>query len=149
MSLLDDIEEEARSLMDAHGLTDWTLKFDRASRQYGYCNWRDKVISLSNILCCLNSREETTQAILHEIAHALEPYESHNIQWLRTARAIGYVGNRCYDKGVIEPKAKYKLICPNCKKFQYRNRIGKRRSCFTCGGPYFDVNFLLVYEENK
>jgi hypothetical protein len=100
VEILDSIDTEVNSLLIKHELADWTFEFDTAEKRYGWCSWTKKKITLSIMLCICNPRHETTQTILHEIAHALTPYHHHNLHWLETARSIGYTGGRCYGREV-------------------------------------------------
>lgn len=70
----------------------------------GDCFWKTKTIRLQPRFVELNSEEVVSQAILHEIAHALTPKHRHNKFWKRKAIAIGCNGIRCYGKEVIKCK---------------------------------------------
>lgn len=104
--LLDSIAQEVQDYFVKYNLNGWTFEFDEAAKRYGWCDSNKKRISLSVILCVLNPRAETTQTILHEIAHAIAGCEhQHNLFWLQTARKIGYTGSRCYKNNVLTPAA--------------------------------------------
>lgn len=119
----------AVQLMNQHGLTDWTFKFDRSSRRFGRCEYAPKVISLSAPLTELNSLTEVRDTILHEIAHALVGVgHHHDWIWQCKARQIGAKGERCYSDAVITPKALYESICAFCKLVHKRNRLTQRTS---------------------
>jgi predicted SprT family Zn-dependent metalloprotease len=153
MSLLDDIEEETRTLLDSHGLHDWTVRFNRASNVYGICKYRTKEILLSDVLCLLNSREQTRDTILHEIAHALTPRDSgHGYEWKSVARQIGAKPERCFSaQEVATPKKKYWYGCELCGRHSFCNRKKKlNRSCVPCAkSPFYVEAFKLIYKENK
>ena len=71
----------------------------------GECNWSKRIIRLQPTYVELNTVEEITNTILHEIAHALTPKHGHNYFWKRKAIEIGCTGKRTYGKNVIREKA--------------------------------------------
>ena len=80
----------ARELMDAHGLNEWGLRFDRARRRAGMTSFSDSTISLSRVLMPLFDEDDVRGTILHEIAHAIVgPDHGHDSVWKATARSIG------------------------------------------------------------
>ena len=61
----------AASLLDEHGLTDWSFDIDRATSRAGACHHFQRAILLSNSHCIKTNAENIRDGILHEIAHAL------------------------------------------------------------------------------
>ena len=117
----------AIELMEKHGLTEtgWTFKWSRGKKQFGACatkfNRRTKTfvykeIRLSAPLTELNSEEQVTDTILHEIAHAIAGTAAgHGPEWRRVARAIGAKAERCYSsKDVNMPAHKLEVVCGCC-----------------------------------
>ncbi|OED38134.1 hypothetical protein AB833_20860 [Chromatiales bacterium (ex Bugula neritina AB1)] len=101
--------------MKKHGLSGWTGGLDNARRRFGVCRFYQQQISLSRVLCELNSEEEVRDTILHEIAHALawERYgEScgHDRRWKAICVEIGARPVACYDSGVVQPTAPWALV---------------------------------------
>jgi hypothetical protein len=65
-------ERLARSLMDEHGLWDWTFKFStRLRTTMGYCEAPTRTIGMSQQYVEANTKTVVRSVILHEIAHAL------------------------------------------------------------------------------
>lgn len=115
------VKLQARKLMDHHGLLDWKFEFDRAKRRFGLCSYRRKTISLSAPLVLLNSQEETTDTILHEIAHAISfikyGHRGHGRIWKSVCVQIGARPQRCYSsKEVSQPSPKYLLVHKETKE---------------------------------
>ena len=87
---LVEVAEEARKLMDTHGLADWTFRFSAARHRLGECRERERVLLLSRKHAVNGSHAEVTDTILHEIAHALAGAKArHGPAWKEVARRIG------------------------------------------------------------
>jgi hypothetical protein len=128
----------ARSLMDRHGLADWTFAWDRARRRFGSCSVARKRITLSLHLARLNDEPEVRDTILHEIAHALAPGDGHGQRWKAACARVGAKPERCYrevvDGGVVSPKAGLRLGCVTCDWWVGRHRVTWAiQMCRTCG----------------
>ncbi len=95
----------ARSLMDTHGLQDWTLAFVEARRYLGVCQFHDRVIRIACHHAIEDSDEAVRDTVLHEIAHAMVGREAgHGPQWKATARRIGAVPQaKAYDTDMHTP----------------------------------------------
>ena len=141
-------------LLDKHGLLDlgWHFKMDNAKRRFGVCRYRTKVISISLPLTTLNSEEQVTDTILHEIAHALVgPRNGHGQIWKAKAIEVGCKPERCYNNEVKQPKGNYEADCPSCGHTHTRTkkpRQGKRHSCGVCQKG-FNHNKILVWKPTK
>lgn len=111
---LEESEKMALSLMRHHGLHDYKFQWMQPRKKFnlaGYCNWRDKVISLQPMFALCNYPVLVKRTILHEIAHALTPKQRHNRVWKEMAIKIGHSGNRCYGKEVKKRLRKEKASC--------------------------------------
>ena len=87
---LNGVAGMARRLMDAHGLTGWTVAFGEARKRLGDCHFRHHVIRISRTHALEGSGEQIRDTVLHEIAHAIAGYEAgHGPLWKATARRIG------------------------------------------------------------
>lgn len=151
---LREAEGRVRRLMDQHGLTDWTFRWDRAVRRFGYCLGRQKVISLSQPLVSMNEWPQVMNVALHEIAHALAgPGVGHGRAWKEIALRIGCTGERCYNASEVRaPAARFIGACPGCGVTVQRNRrkrIACSRCCRSHANGYFDARFLFKWSENK
>lgn len=146
----------ARRLMNEHGLTNWTFQYDRAKRRFGMCDHRRKTINLSSHLVALNTVEEVTDVILHEIAHALVgPGHKHDAVWKLKCVEVGARPERCYDsKEVNTPGYRWIGMCPNCGHTLGRHRLKegtKQLACNRCCKRYsrgkWDSQFLFEWME--
>ena len=120
---LEKARNIAMKMMRDHGLKDYTFKWDRAVRRFGYHNGRLKVISLSRPLTEHESNENrVTNTILHEIAHGLDyqkrGYSNHDKNWKKVAQSIGCSGERCSSNSTVNLSMVMKWIgeCPKCNK---------------------------------
>ena len=87
---LNSVAGTARRLMDAHGLTGWTLAFVEAKRRLGDCHFKDRVIRISRSHALEGSEAQIRDTVLHEVAHAIAGREAgHGPLWKATARRIG------------------------------------------------------------
>jgi hypothetical protein len=125
---LQDAKAMALTLMDAHGLQDWTFAFDRAVRRFGTCNRAMRRITLSAPLVKLNSEAEVRDTILHEIAHA-RSRGGHGRSWRREAARLGCRVRACYTGDVATPTPPFVGECPRCGRLSR----GHRRSKVACG----------------
>lgn len=122
----------ARELMDAHGLNEWGLRFDRARRRAGMTSFSDSTISLSRVLMPLFDEDDVRGTILHEIAHAIVgPDHGHDSVWKATARSIG-APDRARLTGVPSPPAPWVGRCPNGHEIERFRRPTGVRSCAKC-----------------
>lgn len=128
----------AVALMQEHGLSGWTFRFDHAFRRFGTCNNRKRVITLSRKIVLLSNESQVRNTILHEIAHALTPGQNHNAVWRAKALEIGCDGKRCYGDEVTTPVPKYRLFCPNCniEVPRYRRHRKVKLACLACCNRY-------------
>ncbi len=77
----------------------WKFKWSESNKWYGYCDYDQKTIRLSKPLVKEETRAHVQDTILHEIAHALAPYEAdndrldkfHGDNWMRIAEKIGAI----------------------------------------------------------
>ena len=87
---LGEVAQEARALMDAHGLEAWTLRFGAARRRLGACFVQPKIIEIARWHAAHGESRDVTNTILHEIAHALAGAKAgHGPAWKAVARRIG------------------------------------------------------------
>ena len=87
---LGEVAKEARALMDAHGLKQWTLRFAAARRRLGACFVQPKIIEIARWHAVHGESRDVTDTILHEIAHALAGAKAgHGPARKAVARRIG------------------------------------------------------------
>lgn len=96
MARLMEVDAQARELMDRHGLADWSFRFNDAEKKLGVCRYREKLILLSREHAVNGARDQVTDTILHEIAHALAgPGAGHGPAWKAVARRLGATPKSC------------------------------------------------------
>ncbi|MCE1180545.1 MAG: SprT-like domain-containing protein [Micrococcales bacterium] len=134
-----------RALMREHGLTGWTLSYDRAKTRAGACRFTTRQITLSRYLTHLHSEEEVRDTVLHEIAHALVgPRHGHDAVWRRQALAIGCTAERCVPEDAPRVEAPWVGICPAGHE-SHRHRAPTRvASCPKCA-RVFSPEHLLTW----
>ncbi len=141
----DEARRLARELMDAHGLGEWTLTFDRAKRRAGMCRSDRREISLSGPLTEVHSAAEVRDTVLHEIAHALVgPGHGHDAVWRREALRIGGSGRRCSSTAEPTIEGDWVGICPAAHRVTRHRRPARPMSCSRCL-PTFDPAHLLEW----
>ena len=87
---LFEAANQARSLMDEHGLGDWTFRFSAARSRLGECREREKLIRIGIRHAVTAEPREVRDTILHEIAHALAGAKAgHGPAWKTVATRIG------------------------------------------------------------
>ncbi|MCY4170164.1 MAG: SprT-like domain-containing protein [Bacteroidetes bacterium] len=90
ISRIQEVENQARELMNRYGLNDWVLEFNDARRQLGACKYSTRNIVLSRVLVLNHSPEQITDVILHEIAHAIAGWEAgHGPKWKAICEQLG------------------------------------------------------------
>jgi predicted SprT family Zn-dependent metalloprotease len=127
-----EIEQLARSLMQAHGLQPyWGFRFDNRRRRFGVCSYQEHCISLSWPVCQVNSDADIRDTILHEIAHALTPGAEHGHVWKMQAQMIGARPVRCAGAHVITPSGRWQGQC-GCSRICNRYRPPKPGARYQC-----------------
>jgi predicted SprT family Zn-dependent metalloprotease len=146
---LNDARKLAKNLIKEFGLSDWKIKFDRAFRRFGQCQFKNKTISLSRHLVLLNDKTHVEDVIRHEIAHALlgshyRPW--HGKKWKEMAVNCGAKPERCYDSTIVKGVKHYWIgTCPGCGVQTKRYRR-TRIACRKCCNGKFNVEFLFIWK---
>jgi hypothetical protein len=137
--------------MSKYNLDNWQFKWTNASRRFGSCNKKKRIISLSKLHGIYDDIELVKDTILHEIAHGLTPdiYLAHGKQWKEIALTIG-CNPKSYKKSSVSDKhsCKYKGICSNCNKIIYVNKRSNLicRSCYNNYSLNCRFNYSINYE---
>jgi predicted SprT family Zn-dependent metalloprotease len=133
--LFQPLLDVGKSLLEKHGLNEWTFTLDQAKRRAGCCHFDKKQISVSLLYASKTPQEKVTNTILHEIAHAIAGKKhNHDAYWKHIAISIGCDGERCHNENfasgnVIQyckngcwgremlrmTTSKYKRTCKYCK----------------------------------
>ncbi|QTE27885.1 SprT family zinc-dependent metalloprotease [Pengzhenrongella sicca] len=145
---IDEARSLAEGLMRTHGLTAWTLVFDRARTRAGVCRYDRREIGLSRVLTELHPEQTVRGTILHEIAHALlAPGHGHDAAWRAKALAIGGDGQRCLAPTAPRARAPWVGVCARGHEVYRHRRPTRPSSCDRCGRR-FDVAHLLAWRLN-
>lgn len=130
---------EWKRLQDQHeGLEAWTLRYDRARRRYGSCQYEPRTVTLSRVLVELNDLEESLDTLRHEAAHVLAgPYAGHGPAWRAACVMTGATPERCYKPDDVQtPKAPWHLVCRHCgtvvARRHRRDRRMEKKACASC-----------------
>lgn len=93
---LKEAQTIAHDLMVKHGLAQdgWTLRLDGAKVRVGYCQYSEKLISISRNHILTDDPKEVIDTITHEIAHALVGGEvkPHGPEWKAKHKELGGSG---------------------------------------------------------
>ncbi len=143
---LEDAQALTEVYMEQYKLQNWSFKFNKEKRRFGYCNHSQRIISLSEPLTTLNEEKNVENTILHEIAHALVGhFHSHDNVWKTKAKQLGCNGHRCYDSSIIEPKGLHQYQCPVCGNIKHTYRLLKcKHSCGKCSPNVYDEKYVRV-----
>nr|WP_296065410.1 SprT-like domain-containing protein [uncultured Actinoplanes sp.] len=138
----------ACGLMARHGLTGWRLVFDNAKTRAGVCRFDRREIGLSRALVSLYDVEQVTEAVLHEIAHALVgPRHGHDRAWRATARRIGCSGKRCMPPDAPSVDGPWVGVCPRGHRTTAHRRPVRVKSCRDCS-PGFTSSAIFTWSHH-
>ncbi|MFV0406301.1 MAG: SprT-like domain-containing protein [Propioniciclava sp.] len=145
MSNLQQVRQQAETLIARHLGDEWSFSFDNAKRRAGFCNYTRHRISLSRYLAARFDDDANQQTLLHEIAHALAGHTAgHGPAWKRIAHQLGYRGGRTApDPGVTE-LAPWVGVCPAGHTTYRHRRPTKVTSCGQCA-RHFDERFTITW----
>lgn len=133
---LTELEREARTLLDLHGLTEWEFGFDRAIQRVGQCNHWTRRITVSRTTAAAWPREEMIDTVLHEIAHALVgPSHGHDDVWRAKAVEVGARPESRVTVGDLPDVRPYQGTCPAGHTIRRARRI-RNISCSRCSTSY-------------
>jgi len=123
----------------------WGFDINERKTVLGFCNPKDKTISLSLPYITVLPIEEIEETIRHELAHAFD-FETrgrsdHSIHWKIWAMRCGAKPERCY-KGKNKPNPKYVGVCPTCGNVRGTWYRKPRRNfyCAVCPRAYQNVS---------
>jgi len=125
-----DAEKLAKDLINKY-IPGWGFAWIRSQRCYGKCSFSEHCIKLSLPLVQRNTVVETTNTILHEIAHAMAgPGHNHDWYWKAQCIKIGARPERCFDPTQVDTGAEWKAEC-KCPGRVFK-AIRKPRRSFIC-----------------
>lgn len=153
-----EVANEARSLMDRHGLEDWTFRFSAAKTRLGECRESERVIQLSARHAVTAEPRDATDTILHEIAHALAGASArHGPAWKAIATRLGARPRARAEESADarwrteEAKAKFRrgmVVSFRARRGQRHEgiieKLNPKRARVNCGGTVFLVPYLAM-----
>jgi len=124
-------------------ITSYRIKIFNSKNNAGRCDYKNKIISISNCSNNLQSNDiniakEIKNTLMHEFLHAMYPNSGHTGNWKAAANIINYssvnhkygIIKRCYD---IDNKTREMIV--KTTKYKYQAVC----SCSDCNGVY---NFM-------
>ena len=141
------VRDLAVELIELHlAGTGWSFGFDQAVKRFGQCSFSKRRITVSFVLCRVNTMEEIRDTLLHEIAHALAgPSNGHNHVWKRIARSIGCSGTTTATEGKLdEASLPWKGTCPNGHTVHRARAPQRDSSCNRCS-PRYSTDHLFTW----
>lgn len=147
-------QTQAIEAMAANGLLKkgWSFRYDNAKRRHGATHHDKKLITLSRELTHLNSVEEVTQTIFHEIAHALVgPRHGHDRVWAAQCVKLGIVPHRLASSDAVRVEPKWVGTCPNGHKTlrMRRMQLACSKCCRKYNGGKYSVHYSFIWTANK
>jgi predicted SprT family Zn-dependent metalloprotease len=106
--------------MDEHGLDEWSIAMDRATKRAGVCYPQRKLLSFSKLIMGAYDEAEVRNTVLHEIAHALVgARHGHDVVWRLKFISLGGNGKARTEASetvakAIEGQSKYRATCAGC-----------------------------------
>jgi predicted SprT family Zn-dependent metalloprotease len=125
-------EEIIRAEMNKHGLiaAGWTFRLGRASKQFGLCDEKRKLLTFSQAIAALNTDEDLREVVCHEIAHAkVGNAAGHGRVWRAMALACGANPERACGAHIVAPDGKYHATCSSCGHVTKMTRAPKHVMC--------------------
>lgn len=135
----------ARALMDAHGLGEWTFRFDRATRRAGSTRPCDRTLTLSGPLSDLYDEAQVRDVILHEIAHArVGTKHHHDAVWQAEARRLGARPSAHVSADAPRVSGPWVGTCPSGHTIDRMRAPRRVLTCARCS-PTFDLANVFTW----
>lgn len=132
---MTDWVEYCDQLLIDNGLAGWRTTISAGKRTIGLCDYSTKTIKLSKHHLGSDDEDYIKDTIIHEVAHALNPYNRHGSKWRSTAKSLGGTGEQ-YAKHSNYP-SKWSMMCANGHESRlFRWGMDRVYSC-KCGGLYY------------
>lgn len=133
----------ARTILDEHGLRDWTVGLDRAKTRAGATHFARRRITLSGPLTRVHDEALVRDTILHEVAHALVgPAHGHDRVWKAKAREVGASDSRCFSSEEATALAPFIGTCPAGHEIRRHKRPSRLVTCAQCSSRFDLANLF-------
>lgn len=144
-----DVLAFARFVLDQQGLSDWTVRWDRAKRRAGCCVHSKQELSFSAPLAQIYPVATLRDVVLHEVAHAVAgAHHNHDAQWRRVARQLGARPAALLPPDLPRPPAAWVGTCPRCGASKELHSAPRRVvSCGRCA-PQFQADLVFRWTRN-
>lgn len=144
-----DVLGFARDALDEHGLTDWSVRWDRAKRRAGQCRHGSRTISFSRTLAEIYPPSTMKDVVLHEVAHALAgPAHHHDAYWKKVARSLGATPKALLPATLPTPPHPWVGTCGRCGLVKRLHSMPRRVvSCGNCSAS-FRIDLVLDWSRN-
>lgn len=115
-------------LLEANGLTDWSVAFDESTQRRSTCRHSRQLITFSD--------SANQEDILHSVAHALAGTKEHDARFVHAAKRIG-----ANSSGKCDPlDADFVATCSGCGKEFYRSKLPEPQNV-----KHFSCDSLLTF----
>ena len=122
----------AAAMLAAHGLGDWSFRFNRSKLNMGLCRYGLRRVELSAHFVEGNSEEAVRDTLLHEIAHALAGRRAgHGPAWRAMCLRVGARPERLSYE-VDMPEGRWQAVCGGCGMRHHRHRRPKHMRGWFC-----------------
>lgn len=133
------------AVMKREGLVGWKFRISSAKTMHGCCDYTKRHIVLSEYALKI-STASVEDTILHEIAHALEPWDAHGPRWAAQCVRLGAAPTRC--KPGLNAPPKWIATCATCGRVSKKNRLtNRKRSCALCSHGVYNEKYRLTYRQ--
>lgn len=129
----DWVPKYVYELLEKYELREWRFQWSRTKRILGQCDYKNKLILISEHYAAVANVESIFQTCRHEVAHALAGIGAgHGRVWKEKCLLVGARPERCNKESMPDMPCKYKGICPLCGHVYQAHRRLKNMSMRTC-----------------
>lgn len=144
------IKNQVNALLEEYGLSEdgWTYNPTKDKRRLGICNYKTKVIGVSEPLAELFGEEEALQTVRHEVAHAIAGQGAgHGPTWEKVVKTLGGIprASKAVD-GIISIDP-WVGTCSKGHEFSMAAAPRRVRACAYCD-HFFKFENILRWSKN-
>lgn len=136
-----DVRIFARDQLDFYGLPHWVFRFNNSLVNSGLCDYNQCTIYLSKKYMGRMTNDEICNTILHEIAHALTPWDKHGRKWRLACEYLGIKPNPTGPIPRLPGKYSAKCSCGNVW-YRYNSKCLKRKKRVMCSNCFEEIIFI-------